>query len=340
MEDRSVEDTITNVPVQQFLPVTVVIPVRNEIESIDDLLTGIRSQVIPPAAVIVVDAGSTDGTREALRRWSADWQALSVIEVEQAYPGVGRNLGTDAAQTDWIAYIDGGTKPHPGWLLALWEGVQGVDIVAGYGMYQPFLGTRMARWFALAVLPAAVPDQTGLMRNHFIACSIVRKTAWDAVGGFPPWRAAEDRIFMQAVNKVGRYVTIPQAAIDWIGPQTFRQIWRRTALLAEHGARAGRAKDWHLPTLRYWLIAAAIFSAVPCAWALPLVVGGWFLRTLRRLSRHKYEVALARHSVLDFFACAYVLLIVDLAMYVGWWRGVMIADPTIASSPQPAGKPR
>jgi glycosyltransferase involved in cell wall biosynthesis len=329
---HDIEHEPIQAPTTKTLPVTVVIPVRNEFDSIDGLISGIRDQSAHPAAIVVVDAGSTDGTRDALKRWVLDWPIISVIEVDHAYPGVGRNIGSEAAPTDWIVYIDGGTIPRRGWLEALWEGIQSHDCVAGYGFYKPLLGSRTARWFALAVLPGAIPTGDGLMRNHFIACSIVRKTAWKTVGGFPPWRAAEDRIFMQAINQFGSFVAIPDAVIDWIGPQSWRQVWKRTCLLAEHGARGGRAKDWHWPTLRYWAAGLLCVALTP-SWIGGILLSiAWLMRTGRRIRRHGHEPELQKTSPIDWLACAALLLIVDIAMYVGWWRSIWHDDPVLGAA--------
>jgi hypothetical protein len=173
------------------------------------------------------------------------------------------------------------------------------------------------------------------MRNHFIACSIVRREVWQQVGGFPPWRAAEDRVFMSAVNGTGGFVAIPDAIIDWIGPQTWRQVWYRTVLLAEHGARAGRAGDWHWPTLRYWLAAAVLVAILPAWTSWPLLGAGWLIRTGKRLRRHRHEPALAHASLLDWLACSVLLLVVDLAMFVGWVRGLILSDPVLPGPDKP-----
>lgn len=318
-------------------PVTVVIPVRNEISSIGPLLTEVFSQ--RPAAVVVVDAGSTDGTRQALRTMQEAYAELRVIEVDKAYPGEGRNLGSAAAETPWVVYIDGGTHPHAGWLAALWEAVAGTEHAVAYGYYVSEIKSLVARWFTLAVLPPARAVPGGLMRNHFIACSIVRKAAWETIGGFPATRAAEDRIFMLKLVTMS-VVEAPDAVITWIGPQSWGSLWRRQVMLAEHSARAGRERDWHWPTLRYWLLGAMVLLLLPVWVSMPMVVAGWLLRTERRLQRHRLEADLRDRHRGDRLGAGAVLLVTDLAMYVGWARRWLCRDlAPIAVAPSPRTVP-
>jgi glycosyltransferase involved in cell wall biosynthesis len=323
---------MSSLPAQRpSLPVTVVIPVRNEISSLEPLLEAVFSQTPPPAAVIAVDAGSTDGSREVLRQWATWRPDLQVIEVDRAYPGEGRNLGTKQCQTPWVAYLDAGTHPDGDWLPKLWQAATSNEAIAVYGYFRPLLDTPVARWFALAVLPGARRQDDGWMRIHSITCSLVRVDAWQAVGGFPPFRAAEDRIFMQALAKSGPIAEAPKAAITWHSPQDWRGVWRRTTGLAEHSARAGRAKDWHWPTLRLWLVGALLLVLVPTPANWALVLTGTLLRAWRRIARHRHDPDLDGWRWHDLAGTAVMLTLVDLATLIGWTRALtQPADPGAA----------
>jgi hypothetical protein len=318
------------------LPVTVVIPVRNELASIEPLLTVVFAQTPPPAAVIAVDAGSTDGTRQVLHRWQAHQPAFRLIEVARAYPGEGRNLGTAAATTPWVAYLDAGTLPDPDWLPQLWQVAAQTTADAVYGYFRPNLQTRVGRWFALAVLPGTTRRETGWMRIHSITCSLVRVAAWEAVGGFPPYRAAEDRIFMKALAAQGPIAEAPRAAITWHSPQDWLGVWRRTTGLAEHSARAGRARDWHWPTLRLWLLGLTVLLAIPKPANVLAILLATALRAWRRLRRHRQDPQLSARRWSDLPGTMVMLLMVDLATLVGWYsRWITPTDP--GAAPAPAG---
>lgn len=78
-------------------PVTVVIPTLNEA----DRLPACLSSVAWAAQVIVVDAGSSDATREIARSFGAQ-----VIETRGSTIGEQKNLGIAAASQHWVLSID------------------------------------------------------------------------------------------------------------------------------------------------------------------------------------------------------------------------------------------
>src|SRR4051794_31120 len=92
-----------------LVDLTVVIPVRDGIATIDDQLRAVSRQTIPAQwELVVADNGSTDGTGEFVRQHSiADAVATRVVDVS-AVPGVNaaRNGGTAAARGRWIAFCD------------------------------------------------------------------------------------------------------------------------------------------------------------------------------------------------------------------------------------------
>ncbi|MEP6637349.1 MAG: glycosyltransferase family A protein [Acidobacteriota bacterium] len=103
------------------IDVTVVVPVRNEKQSLAELIASLQAQTSPPAEIVVVDGGSTDGTISLAHRLAAGDDRLRVIEAGEATPGRGRNIGIAAARYEWIALADAGNKLEPQWLGRLIE---------------------------------------------------------------------------------------------------------------------------------------------------------------------------------------------------------------------------
>jgi glycosyltransferase involved in cell wall biosynthesis len=83
--------------------ISVIIPTWNRAERLVNALQSVFSQSRPPAEVIVVDDGSTDNTREIVRRQFPDARYLF-----QQNKGVSsaRNTGIAAANGNWIALLD------------------------------------------------------------------------------------------------------------------------------------------------------------------------------------------------------------------------------------------
>jgi len=76
------------------MKLSVIIPVYNEINTIDEMLSRVLN-VDLPKEVIVVDDCSTDGTREYLREWGAESKKTSKDEVRILYQP--QNMGKGAA---------------------------------------------------------------------------------------------------------------------------------------------------------------------------------------------------------------------------------------------------
>src|ERR1700686_4232662 len=106
--------------------VSVASTVLNESDDIDLLVESLMRQTLPPAEVIIVDGGSTDGTWERLQAARAKYPTLVPIRDEscslQRSPGPiarGRNVAIAVASSDVVACADAGCIYHPDWLANL-----------------------------------------------------------------------------------------------------------------------------------------------------------------------------------------------------------------------------
>ncbi len=85
---------------------TIVIPARNESQSLPKLLTSLNQQDylhLPDTRVFVADANSTDGTAEVARSFAAKF----TIEIlPGGLPSVGRNAGARRATTPYVLFLD------------------------------------------------------------------------------------------------------------------------------------------------------------------------------------------------------------------------------------------
>ena len=152
------------------LPVSLIVPVLNEQETIGRLLRSIAAQTRTPHEVIVVDGGSTDATVQLVRSAAAEHERVRLIEAGRATPGRGRNLGIAAALNDWIALTDGGIELDPRWLERLWRVASSdarPDVV--YGAFQPRQETWFERIATLAYVQPLAQTQAGPARTGSIA---------------------------------------------------------------------------------------------------------------------------------------------------------------------------
>ncbi|MET0648458.1 MAG: glycosyltransferase [Pyrinomonadaceae bacterium] len=316
------------------LQISLVVPVRNEEESLRRLVSSIRAQTRQPDEVVLVDGGSTDRTVELARELAAGDERFRVVEAGEASPGRGRNIGTSEARYPWVAFTDAGIGLDPEWLERLAEQVEedpGTEVV--YGNFDPVVGTFFERCAAVAyVMPKTPHGERGdLTRGRFIASSMMRREVWRRAGGFPDMRAAEDLIFMERVEAQGaRTRWAPRANVFWQLQPSLARTFRRFALYSKHNVWAGRQRFWHYGIARQY--AVALLFVVPAvlhsAWWLLVPALGLAARAAKSVWRHRGGRGLAwMLNPLQLLCVALVILTVDLATFAGWARALLTRPP-------------
>ena len=86
---------------------TVIIPVYNRVDLVRRAMESVLAQDDGDFEIVVVDSGSTDGTRELLRDYAARDGRVRLV-FEEARRGVcpARNLGVDHARAEWLVMLD------------------------------------------------------------------------------------------------------------------------------------------------------------------------------------------------------------------------------------------
>jgi glycosyltransferase involved in cell wall biosynthesis len=77
-------------------PFTLVTTVFNEISRLDNTIRDVEAQTVRPAEIVIVDAGSRDGTLERLERWRQESTiSVKVIVKPKCNVAEGRNIAED-----------------------------------------------------------------------------------------------------------------------------------------------------------------------------------------------------------------------------------------------------
>lgn len=95
------------------LPLTVVLPVRNEADALPKLLADLAAQTRLPHHVIVVDDASEDGTVEAIEHGEPWPFPLTVMTNPGQGKKAGLSSGIRACTTTWAIGVDGDTRLGP-----------------------------------------------------------------------------------------------------------------------------------------------------------------------------------------------------------------------------------
>lgn len=124
---------------------SVIIPAYNSAATVGRAIESVLGQTCPPLELIVVDDGSTDGTREEIARFGDRVQYL-----HQANAGVSaaRNAGAKAARGDWLAFLDADDWYYPDrlrWHAEWIERDPALDFLTGDYEYRRSDGSLIGR---------------------------------------------------------------------------------------------------------------------------------------------------------------------------------------------------
>jgi glycosyltransferase involved in cell wall biosynthesis len=316
------------------MKVSVIVPVRDEEDSIRELLDSLLAQTRPPDEIVITDGGSVDATPQIIEQYKRNDARVNLIRAEAALPGRGRNLAAAEAQFEWLAFTDGGIRLEKKWLEALItkaEEDESTDIV--YGSVEPVTDTFFTECAAIAYVPPPKPQEDVVARPRFIASSLLRRDAWAKVNGFPEHlRSAEDLIFMERLERAGyRAVFEPRAQVYWRLRSTLKSTFRRFLVYSLNNMRAGLFNQWQARILfRYAMLLVVLIAVLivrPAWFWLPFAL--WILMLVARAivsiwrNRNCYPASFT-HNVRRVIMVVAILAVLDAAAIFGWFQWLFL----------------
>jgi glycosyltransferase involved in cell wall biosynthesis len=325
----------------------VIVPVRNEMAGLGELVRALRGQAGPDDEIVFVDAGSTDGTDALLREQARGDPRVRVVSAPGAYPGAARNAGIRLTDAGIIAQIDGGNMPEKDWLPKIVAPILGgeADYVSGDVEFMKaprrVLGLAVDAGEIYGVTLFRGPNAR-LRKNQqgrFIpaggASAAYRREVWERAGGFPEWlRFGEDPLFVERVMQQDPRVAVAEdAMVYWqIGPG-LRQLAERYYNRSVNLWRLpwGRVGPVWLPFLASLAASCAAAVAWPPLWPLPAALAGLAVGSQTARSARAYRQRAARTgSEMAVALCMFVAAhAVELAMRIaGTFTGLFFSRGT------------
>lgn len=213
---------------------SVIVPARNEEGSLGACLESLVSQEGVHPEIIVVDDGSTDGTRETAQSFAG----VRVVEAGALRSGwVGKNnalvAGARQAHGEWLLFTDADTVHRPGSLArAVAEAQLHGAALVSYSPEQEVQGivekAVMAVIFAeLAATyrPSLVSDPQSTAAAANGQYLLIARTAYDAIGGHAAVARSllEDVALARAVKRSGRKIVFRYGA-DAVRARMYRSF--------------------------------------------------------------------------------------------------------------------
>jgi glycosyltransferase involved in cell wall biosynthesis len=194
--------------------VSVVVPTKDRAQLLDQTLRSIAEQTAPPAAVIVADDGSTDGTAAVVERHGAE-----LVRNEAGGWGAAgaRNAGLERVGTPLVAFVDSDDLLLPGALAALTQALE-ANPAAPFAFGQGLSAARNGRgWTPHGLIHPDPAELEALLASIYARNSVpssgavVRADHARAIGGFDAGlRFVEDHDFWVRLALRDEPVHVPE----------------------------------------------------------------------------------------------------------------------------------
>lgn len=240
--------------------VSIVVAVRNDLSRLQRLVVHTKAAALGPIEIVVIDGGSSDGTRE----WLASLDQTGPVSVrwlsepDNGIPDAW-NRGVKLARGEWIVFLgaDDAIYDAAAWRRAL-EKLQELPPACGIAVFSVAIVSPAGQVLATELGAAAV----GILAGERIAHQGMfhRRTLWTECGGFDTsFRLAADYEFcLRACRKgvsVEAFPGSPVVAMTFGGRSkhsplaTLRELRRAQR---SHGITISSAMRW-AESLRAWL---------------------------------------------------------------------------------------
>lgn len=321
-----------------MLTVSLIATILNEAQTVPQLINSLHAQTRPPDEIVLVDGGSTDGTFQILEKYAETLPIKLILE-----PGCnisqGRNRAIGAASGDIIVATDAGVNIPPDWIERLIVPLEANDAlpgVAGFFLPNPDPHKPFEVAMSATVLPslADINPETFLPSSRSVA---FRKSAWQAVGGYPEWLDyCEDLIFdLRLIRLAGKFAFAPEAYV-YFKPRTTLQAF--FVQYYRYARGDGKADLWRK---RHAIRYVTYLGLVPgVAWlsrlihpllSLAYVLGGalYMRRAFQRLPAHWHQLS-SSGKLQALLWIPIIKVVGDLAKMIGYlvgWRWRLQENP-------------
>jgi succinoglycan biosynthesis protein ExoA len=313
-------------------PVTILLPTLNERAFVRDCLDSLSAQDYAYVdEILVIDGGSTDGTRTIVERFG---QAVRLVENPKVTAAAAMNAGIEAARNDVIVRADAHTLYAPDYVSASVASLLRTGAAVVGGAMRPVGITPFGR--AVAAVTSS-PFGVGPGRFHYsdqledvdtVYLGTFRRATVLEAGGYDDvsiqWAAEDQELNFRIRQRGGRIVLDPSIQSQYFPRQTPRSLMRqyhnygmcKASTLAKHRT----FPSWR-PVVPAALVGgtaawSTLFGARrrPLVALLPLL--GYLLGVSTVASRLSRERGVAPHRALG------ALSICHWSYGAGLWRGL------------------
>jgi glycosyltransferase involved in cell wall biosynthesis len=198
------------------MKISLISTVKNEVNSVDTLFESIIKQTQKPDEIVIVDAGSVDGTLKKLFYWKNKIANVMIIAANSCNRSVGRNRAIAYSSGEVIAATDFGCTLTDDWLSEITKPIihGGADVTAGYYLNGELKLISSANSYFTHPALFEIDQNSFLPSTRSIA---FKKECWKEIGGFDAnFIFAEDTLFSGKLRSSGyRMIFNEKAVVIW-----------------------------------------------------------------------------------------------------------------------------
>ena len=300
--------------------ISVIIPVWNEEDKIEQCLEAVFNQTIKPLEVIVVDGHSIDRTVEKAKNFP-----VRIFNEDYHTRAGACQIGVENAEGDFIAFTDADCIPEKNWLENLLkefdEGIVGVGggiINIGEGIWETSINLISATFLGSANSVQGRFFKDKRYVNSISGCNnMYRKDDILNVGGFDVvLSTAEDTELNRKMLRIGKLLYTPNAIIRHNHKRGLKQFAKR---MYQYGFGRAKGRLWDLQVIPpiLGLITLLLLFISPKLFLYMI-----FLYSLLLLY-FDVRIVLKAKNIRYLFLVPICFIIEHISYTVGFWWGVV-----------------
>ena len=216
---------------------SVIVPVYNRPDEVDELLESLSNQTQKDFEVIIVEDGSVNTCKDVCDKY-ADILVLHYYAKENSGPGQSRNYGAERAKGDWLIILDSDVVLPEGYLAVIDDSLQHGDTSPCYAFGGPdaahpsFTPIQKAISYSMTSFFTTGGIRGGKAKlDKFYPRSFnmgIRRDVYQQLGGFSKMRFGEDIDFSYRIVEAGYKPQLFPKAWVWHKRRTdFRKFFRQ-----------------------------------------------------------------------------------------------------------------
>ena len=302
--------------------ISVIIPVRNGADKIEQCLKAVLSQSYKPYEVIVVDGHSTDDTVERAKKFP-----VRILYEDYHTRAGGCQIGIENASGDYVAFTDADCIPKKDWLENLVKGFDVGIVGVGGGIIQMGDGfwIQSINLAFNTFLGSANAVQGRLLRkkrfvNTFSGCnSMYRKENIMHVGGFNiQLKGAEDAELNRRLSKLGKLLYTPDAIVLHDHGRGLKGF--ASQLYHQYGRYTTQSNIRRLQVFVPLLLVPLLFiSLIFTRWFFLVMLGIYFIL----IGAYGLRFAIQQRNAKYLFSIPIVYIIEHICYSLAFWMGLL-----------------